>query len=280
MVLQVLIKFTAVKRHFKMKNEKIAKHITGWLSRYLDKSGARGFVVGVSGGVDSALVSVLCAMTGRSTVCVTMPIHQAKSHVARAGEHCSYLVGKYANVTCENIDLTAPFDAFAAALPVCGDEARDNLASANTRSRMRMTALYHVASLGGLLVAGTGNKIEDFGVGFFTKWGDGGVDLSPIADLTKTQVYELARYVGVCENILSAEPSDGLFDTDRTDSMQLGATYPELEWAMDMAELGFSQADFTGRKAEVMDIFIRRKRANAHKMKPIPVCRIPKGLLV
>lgn len=263
-----------------MKNREIVKHITGWLSRYLDKSGAQGFAVGISGGVDSALVSVLCAMTGRTTVGVTLPIHQAESHVGRAGEHCAYLIGKFANVSCTDIDLTAPFDAFAGALPRCGEDPKDNLALANTRSRMRMTALYHVASLRGLLVAGTGNKVEDFGVGFFTKWGDGGVDLSPIADLTKTQVYELARYTGVCESILGAEPSDGLFDEEQTDSMQIGATYPELEWAMDMAELGFSPADFTGRKAEVMDIFIRRKRANEHKMKPIPVCRIPKGLLV
>ena len=128
-------------------------------------------------------------------------------------------------------------------------------------------------------MAGTGNKIEDFGVGFFTKWGDGGVDLSPIGDLTKTQVYALSAFLGVPRSILEAEPSDGLFENDRTDQMQIGATYPELEWAMDRTNEGRSAADFEGRQAEVMRIYATRHAANAHKMNPIPVCRIPEDFL-
>lgn len=262
-----------------MKKKETAEFITDWLKDYLQNSRAKGYVVGVSGGVDSALVSILCARTGAPVLCLTMPIHQAASHVGRAEEQCAFLVKEYPNVRVENIDLTAPFDALAQVLSRSDDRKMYDLALANTRSRLRMTALYQAAAVRGYLVVGTGNKIEDFGVGFFTKWGDGGVDLSPIGDLTKTQVYELAGYLGVPQSILDAEPSDGLFDDDQTDSMQIGATYPELEWAMDRVQEGFSEKDFTGRQAEVIRIYRARHAANAHKMNPIPVCELPKDLL-
>lgn len=258
-----------------MKNKETAGFITGWLKDYLQSSRAKGYVVGVSGGVDSALVSTLCARTGMPLLCLTMPIHQAASHVGRAEEQCASLTKKYPNVRVENVDLTKSFDMLAQALPRSDDRKIYDLALANTRSRLRMIALYQAAAVQGFLVAGTGNKIEDFGVGFFTKWGDGGVDLSPIGDLTKTEVYQLAGYLGVPQSILEAEPSDGLFDDDQTDSMQIGATYPELEWAMERVAEGFSEKDFTGRQAEVMGIYRMRHTANAHKMNPIPVCILP-----
>ncbi|MDD4819612.1 MAG: NAD(+) synthase [Flavobacteriales bacterium] len=261
-----------------MKNEETRQYITEWIASYAKKSKVSAFVVGVSGGIDSALVSTLCAQTGLKVIAVTMPIHQAKSHVSRAMEHISFLKGKYPNVSHVEIDLTEAFDILAKTLPVCADEKKNLLCLANTRSRMRMTALYHVAGQNGALVAGTGNKIEDFGVGFFTKWGDGGVDFSPIADMTKTEVFTLAAYLGVCESILKAEPSDGLFDTDQSDAMQIGATYPELEWAMEMVEKGMKSSDFTGRDAQVIDIYTSRHAANMHKMRPIPVCKLPLSL--
>ncbi len=258
-----------------MKEKETADFIVGWLKDYLRNSRAKGYVVGVSGGVDSALVSALCARTTEPLLCLTMPIHQAASHVGRAEEQCAFLAKKYPNVRVENVELTKSFDTLAEALPRSNDRKTCDLALANTRARLRMTALYQAAAVNGYLVAGTGNKIEDFGIGFFTKWGDGGVDLSPIGDLTKTQVYELAGYLGVPQSILEAEPSDGLFDDGQTDSMQIGATYPELEWAMDRVQEGFSEKDFTGRQAEVIRIYRTRHAANAHKMNPIPVCRIP-----
>ena len=259
-----------------MNVEKVTQYIESWLSDYLRASKTKGYVVGVSGGVDSALVSTLCARTGLPVWCYTLPIHQAAGHVSRAEQQCAFLRSRYANVQTQDIDLSEAFDTLAGVLPRSADKATDDLALANTRSRLRMTALYQAAGVHGALVAGTGNKIEDFGVGFFTKWGDGGVDVSPIGDLTKTQVYALAAHLEVPQSILSAEPSDGLYDDgDRTDSMQIGATYPELEWAMDRVAEGLSAADFQGRQAEVMRIYTARHAANAHKMNPIPVCRIP-----
>lgn len=259
-----------------MKVKEIEKHIVDWLKEYAQKAHVKGFTVGVSGGIDSALVSSLCCKTGLSTHLITLPIHQASSHVSRGDEHIKQLLSTYPNATAVNIDLSLTFDTIKEALPTSENEKQYLLSCANDRSRLRMIALYHVASLTGTLVVGTGNKIEDFGVGFFTKWGDGGVDISPIGDLTKSQVYELSRHMGVCTSILSAEPSDGLFDNDQTDAMQIGATYPELEWAMDMVSQGKTPQDFTMREREVMEIYISRNRANQHKMTPIPVCDIPK----
>ena len=263
-----------------MHTEKVIAHIVGWLKDYCTNSRQSGFVIGLSGGIDSAVTSALCARTGFPTLCVEMPIHQAPSHIARAHEHVKSLEQGYPNVRMERVYLTPTFLTIASALPRVADEAAVQLALANTRARLRMTALYHLAGMHKYLVAGTGNKVEDFGVGFYTKYGDGGVDLSPIADLTKTEVYELGKAMKVVESIMTARPTDGLFGDDRTDEDQLGATYPELEWAMDVRDRGIDprNLDLSERQRKVLAIFDGRRAANKHKMEPIPLCVIPAEL--
>src|SRR5690606_18716741 len=216
----------------KINSEKIVNHIVHWLKTYAENAKVKGFVVGISGGIDSALVSTLCAKTGLPTLCVEMPIHQAASQVSRGLEHIQFLKNTYKNVTNAIADLTDAFDLMSAALPKVDDLPVLNLTLANTRARLRMTTLYYFAGINNFLVAGTGNKVEDFGVGFFTKYGDGGVDLSPIADLMKSEVRALAAYLGITQNIIKAKPTDGLFGDDRSDEDQLGANYDELEFAM------------------------------------------------
>ncbi|RVU91423.1 NAD(+) synthase [Flavobacterium columnare] len=258
--------------------EKVNKHIVNWLKEYAIKAGVKGFVVGISGGIDSALTSTLCAQTGLTTLCVEMPIHQAESHVNRAYEHINMLKQKFSNVLETQINMTPIFESFKNEVPISENEDKLHLAFANTRSRLRMVSLYYLAGLNNLLVAGTGNKVEDFGVGFFTKYGDGGVDISPIADLLKSDVRTLASYVGVPESILNAKPTDGLFGDDRSDEDQLGANYDELEWAMKQLENGKNSNDFEGREKEVFKIYLRLNTINQHKMNPIPVCIIPNEL--
>ncbi|MBL7947331.1 MAG: NAD(+) synthase [Flavobacteriales bacterium] len=261
-----------------MNTTAVIDHITTWLKDYCTTNHQRGFVVGVSGGIDSAVTSALCARTGLPTLCVEMPIHQAPSHVSRALEHVAKLQQHHGNVSLERVDLTPTFDTMERALPESPHDATHQLALANTRARLRMTTLYFLAGVHGYLVAGTGNKIEDFGVGFFTKYGDGGVDLSPIADLTKSEVYAVARELGIVQSILDAAPTDGLFGDSRTDEDQIGASYPELEWAMDLRDNGGSTADLSDRQRTVLAIFDKRRAANKHKMDPIPVCLIPVDL--
>lgn len=256
----------------------VTLHIITWLKEYALNAKVKGFVVGISGGVDSAVTSTMCAETGLPTLCVEMPIHQAASHVSRAREHIAALKQKYSNVTSDVADLTPVFDSFKEQVRADADQATVNMAFANARARLRMTTLYYYAGLDNLLVAGTGNKIEDFGVGFFTKYGDGGVDVSPIADLMKSEVYQLAAYLKIPESILFAKPTDGLFGDDRSDEDQLGASYDELEVAMTASELGRTAADFSGREKEVFEIYTRLNTRNRHKMDPIPVCIIPEEL--
>ena len=258
--------------------DKVNSHIVSWLKDYAVNAKVSGFVVGISGGVDSAVTSSLCAQTGLDTLCVEMPIHQAQSHVTRAREHIKSLESRFANVSSVEANLTNVFEAFRKEVPDEAENPKLQLALANTRARLRMTTLYYFAGLHGMLVAGTGNKVEDFGVGFFTKYGDGGVDVSPIADLMKSDVYTLAHYLDVPESILSAAPTDGLFGDDRSDEDQLGASYDELEWAMTEMEHGRTADMFSGRQNEVFRIYSRLNRANSHKMNPIPVCRIPSEL--
>ena len=258
----------------------INEHIVKWLSNYAHEAKVKGFVVGISGGIDSALTSTLCAQTGLPTLCVEMPIHQAESHVNRANEHIDQLKKRFPNVWNERADLTPVFESFKSQVPTTENESALQLSLANTRARLRMTTLYYFAGIHGLLVAGTGNKIEDFGVGFFTKYGDGGVDLSPIADLLKSEVRELATFLQVPKSILEAKPTDGLFGDDRSDEDQIGANYDELEWAMKQDELGAKIEDFSGRNADVFRIYKRLNTVNQHKMKPIPVCEIPKNLKI
>lgn len=269
--------------HKKMTNsttfqsEKINQQIVKWLLDYATNAKVKGFVVGISGGIDSALTSTLCAQTGLPTLCIEMPIHQAESHVNRTNEHIDQLKKRFSNVFNERADLTPIFEAFKLQVPSVENEAVLSLALANSRARLRMTTLYYFAGLHGFLVAGTGNKVEDFGVGFFTKYGDGGVDISPIADLMKSEVRKLAAYLGVPASILNAKPTDGLFGDDRSDEDQIGANYDELEWAMLQIENGKTLEDFTGREAHVFSIYKRLNTINQHKMNPIPVCEISKN---
>jgi NAD+ synthase len=255
--------------------EKVNTHIVSWLKEYAIASKTNGFVIGISGGVDSAVTSTLCAQTGLPTLCVEMPIHQAESHVSRGKEHILQLKNRFSNVSSTIADLTSVFDSFVDLVPTGYDENRKHLALANTRARLRMTTLYYHAGIYGYLVAGTGNKVEDFGVGFYTKYGDGGVDLSPIADLMKSDVFALGEFLKIPESILKAEPSDGLFGDARTDEEQLGASYDELEWAMLEDEKGKTAVDFSGREQIAFSIYKRLNTINQHKMNAIPVCLIP-----
>lgn len=261
-----------------MQSEKIIEHIVNWLKDYARNAGMKGFVVGVSGGIDSALTSTLCARTGLEVLCLEMPIHQSTAQVTRAANHIEWLRGQYPNVRSEWINLTPVFDSLIGVLPSVESEDSRFMSLANTRARLRMTSLYYFAALEKYLVAGTGNKVEDFGVGFYTKYGDGGVDLSPIADLMKTEVYQLAAHLGINREIQEAAPTDGLWGDNRTDEDQIGASYPELEWAMEMDERGKKADDFEGREQKVFKIYKRLNTVNRHKMLPIPVCEIPESL--
>jgi NAD+ synthase len=232
-----------------------------------------GFAVGISGGIDSAVTSSLCAMTGKNVVLVNMPIKQSESEYQRAVEHIENLKSRYTNVSSIEVNLTSTFNELQSVLPA---EAVSNfLSMANTRSRLRMTTLYAIAQTNHCLVAGTGNKIEDFGIGFYTKYGDGGVDISPIADLMKSEVFALGQELKVVESIQNAAPTDGLWGDQRTDEDQIGASYPELEWAMNF---NGEESKLNPRQQEVLEIYRKLNRVNQHKMLPIPVCIIPTHL--
>lgn len=262
-----------------MHTSAVIEHIVQWLKDYATQAGMNGFVVGVSGGVDSAVVSTLAAKTGLQTLVLEMPIRQKADQVNRAREHIADLQHRFDNVSALRVDLSPTFNTFQVTVETDGQpHPNEKLALANTRSRLRMLTLYYYGQINNLLVTGTGNKIEDFGVGFFTKYGDGGVDISPIADLVKSQVYALARALDVVQSIQEAVPTDGLWDTDRSDEEQMGASYPELEWAMSV-HAEHRAEDFDGRQREVFAIYERLNRAAQHKIQPIPVCRIPEHLL-
>ena len=251
---------------------KVEHHIISWLTSYLKESSLHGFVIGVSGGVDSAVTSTLCAKTGFPTLVLNMPIHQKSKQFDRSNNHIKWLKNKYKNVDSQEVDLSYVFDSFS---NVLSNQVQDHLSMANLRARIRMSTLYVYASNKKMLVAGTGNKVEDFGVGFYTKYGDGGVDLSPIADLMKTEVFLLSKHLGIISSIQNAAPTDGLWDDDRNDEDQLGATYKELEWAMDFDDRRPTN-NLTKREQEVVNIYKNLNKANQHKMNPIPVCVIPK----
>ena len=220
----------------------------------------KGFVVGVSGGIDSAVVSTLCAETGLPTYVMTMPLHSKEENTELSEAHAYGLVEKYPNVTMVNVDLTRTYDTL---MTWVDDTFTGNeLANANTKSRLRMVSLYQVAGSVGGIVVGTGNKVEDYGVGFYTKYGDGGVDIAPIADLYKTEVWELGEFLGVDERICDAPPTDGLWDDGRKDEDQIGASYEQLEEAMEYN---------TGPAVEILEKF---NRQNNHKMQPIPTFKL------
>ncbi len=258
---------------------KVTEHIVFWLKDYINESKTSGFVIGVSGGIDSAVTSTLAAETGLPILCIEMPIYQDASQVSRAQNHIAFLKNNYANVSSLETELTGVYDAFLATIPKAEEDERKAMSLVNTRARLRMTTLYYYAALHNYLVLGTGNKVEDFGVGFYTKYGDGGVDVSPIADLLKTEVYDIGKVLGVLEEIMVAAPTDGLWGDERTDEDQIGASYPELEWAMAVAEKGIVDfTKFSPRDHEVFAIYTKLNTINQHKMQPIPVCVIPEEL--
>jgi NAD+ synthase len=251
----------------------VSSHIVDWLKSYCDSSNLNGFVVGISGGIDSAVTSILCAQTGKRVILLNMPIRQHEAEYKLAQLHISDLKNRYPNVDSHELDLSSVFSSFENVMPFSSDS--NLLSMANSRARLRMMALYAVGQANGLLVTGTGNKVEDFGIGFYTKYGDGGVDLSPIADLTKTEVYLLADSLKVIAGIQKAHPTDGLWGDGRKDEDQIGATYLELEWAMSFEG---KESELNSREKEVLNIFSRLHKLNKHKMIPIPVCKIPDNL--
>ncbi|OQY60544.1 MAG: NAD(+) synthase [Desulfobacteraceae bacterium 4572_88] len=255
-----------------MQPDKTIDHIVRWLGDYCDNAGLKGFVVGVSGGIDSAVTSTLCAMTGKEVILLNMPIHQDPHQVSLSHQHIEWLEQRHGRVRGVQTDLTPVFQSFEQVLP---STVQDGLTMANTRSRLRMITLYAFAGHHKMLVAGTGNKVEDFGVGFYTKYGDGGVDISPIASLMKSEVYALSRALGILEAIQNAPPTDGLWTDNRTDENQIGATYAELEWAMQFEDSAGDEAQLYERQKAVLSIYRKFHQANKHKMEPIPVAKIP-----
>ena len=256
-----------------MQTTAIINHISNWLKSYAQNAGVKGFVIGISGGIDSAVTSTLAAKTGLPLLCVELPIHQNKIQVERGLKHIAWLKESFENVSSVELQLSSVYDSFTSQLS--DNEAQNELALVNTRARLRMTTLYYFAQSKQSLVLGTGNKVEDFGIGFFTKYGDGGVDISPIADLLKTEIYAIGKVLGINNEILTAAPTDGLWGDNKNDEEQIGASYPELEWAMAFNE---DTNSLTEREKKVLQIYIKLNRENQHKMNAIPICKIPKNL--
>lgn len=253
-----------------------AKFISKWIKDYAKKNNIKALVVGVSGGIDSAVVSTLCAETGLPVTAVTLPIRQNKKLHNLSLEQIDFLTNKYENVSPVNIDLTPVFAAFEKKTATLAYDSK--LAFANSRSRLRMITLYQIAQSIGGIVVGTGNKVEDFGVGFFTKYGDGGVDISPIGDCMKTEVWAMGEVLGIPHAIIEAPPTDGLWDDSRTDEDQLGMSYADLEVVMGLSEMGVTPTDKSLSKEEKDKLkkYLEIRARNVHKMNPIPVCIIPK----
>ena len=250
--------------------EDLTEDIVRWLKDYYYIHAIKAFVVGVSGGIDSAVVSSLCARTGLPTYVVCMPLDSKFKNTKLSDVHSKALVEKYDNVRRIEIELSSVYEGLINSVEWWSEAQHFNKkeftasahANANTKSRIRMVTLYQIAGSVGGIVVGTGNKVEDYGVGFYTKYGDGGVDIAPIADLYKSEVWELGEYLGVDQRIVDAQPTDGLWDDSRTDEAQLGATYPELEEAME-----------TG-KGPGVDVLNRFNTLNKHKMEPIPTFKL------
>jgi NAD+ synthase len=244
-----------------MEVSKKAMFIKDWIFDYVNSmpKKAQSLVIGISGGIDSSVTSILCAMTGLKTIVVSMPIKQIASQHDLSLKHKKWLKNKFNNVESHTIDLDEVFKPFQ--LKLSDFDSEHGLA--NSRARIRMTTLYQIAAANNGIVVGTGNKVEDFGVGFYTKYGDGGVDISPIADCTKTDVWDLGKELGILDEIITAQPTDGLWDDGRTDVGQLGLTYQELEEAM------------TNLNSPNRSKYLEKRKLNLHKMETIPVCKIP-----
>jgi len=254
-----------------MNEKSINKYIITWIKNYCSQNGITTLVIGISGGIDSALTSTLCAETGMKTIVVSMPIHQNKKQLYLAEKHIEWLNKKYTNIEDLKINLTSVFDTFKNTMP---EKMRNDLGLSNSRARLRMTTLYQIASSNNGIVIGTGNKIEDFCIGFFTKYGDGGVDISPIGDLLKSEVYILAKNLNILKEIQIAEPTDGLWEDNRTDQDQIGATYKEIEWAMK----NLNSLNLNKKEKALIKLYKKHNKQNQHKMNSIPICLIPKKI--
>ena len=259
-----------------MKTSETVKFIVDWIINYKQTNNLNGLVVGVSGGIDSALTSTLCGLSGIKTLCLNMPIKQKEDQYLRAKRHIQWLKKKFDNVESINIDLTKVFNQFK--LSVENSSLNSKLALANSRSRIRMMTLYYYATINNSIVVGTGNKVEDFGIGFYTKYGDGAVDISPIADLMKSEVFEISKVLNINNEILEAKPTDGLWDDDRSDEDQIGASYDDLEKVMNSLERGENPDEFDSEMKEKHTIYMKHHLANKHKMISIPLCKIPNEL--
>jgi NAD+ synthase len=251
--------------------------ITKWIKSYATKNKISSLVVGISGGIDSSVVSALCARTGLPTIVVQMPIRQNKTLDNCSATQAGWLLERHPNVTHMSMDLTSVYAAFEKKVgPFCSPEQEPNeseqLAFANSRARLRMMTLYQIAQSHGGIVVGTGNRVEDFGVGFFTKYGDGGVDISPIGDCTKTAVWDMGREFGLPQEIIDAAPTDGLWADARTDEDQLGMSYPDLERTMWLDKSG--DQSVTCEEKENLKKYRAIRARNMHKMLPIPVCKL------
>ena len=259
------------------------KHIQTWLKQYARNAKIQCFVVGISGGIDSSVVSALCARTGILTMAVQMPIRQNRTLNNRSSLQAGWLLERYKNVEHINMDLTPVFTAFERRLgSLCGSSDNYDLAMANSRARLRMMTLYQIAQSHSGIVVGTGNRVEDFGVGFFTKYGDGGVDISPIGDCMKTQVWDMGRELGLEQEIIDAAPTDGLWDDGRTDEGQLGLSYQELEQAMVMDTWDhddLQSRSMSAKDKRMLKTYRQIRARNLHKMLPIPVCKQPDSVL-
>ena len=251
----------------------LSEDISNWILDYANSNNISTLVVGVSGGIDSAVTSTLCAKTGLRTLVINMPIHQNDSEYNLSNQHMMWLRSNWDNVESHIINLSETFDVLKNEL---SKKEVSDIAMVNTRARIRMATLYSLAGSNNGIVVGTGNKVEDFGVGFFTKYGDGGVDISPIADLYKSEVYLLAESLGIIQEIQEAAPTDGLWSDGRTDEDQIGATYDELEWAMNEIDNPSAEKELNERLAEVMRIYLKLNSMNSHKMNPIPIFKYNK----
>ena len=238
--------------------------IVNWIKDYADQNKINTLVVGVSGGIDSAVVSTLCAETGLRTYVLSMPLLSNQKNDTLSNDYVDYLSKKYVNVEKVRVDLSNTYMSLMQSIEAWTNGAflDSGLANANTKSRLRMVTLYQIAGSSGGIVVGTGNKVEDYGVGFYTKYGDGGVDIAPIADLYKTEVWELGKHLGVDQRIIDAPPTDGLWDDSRTDEAQIGATYTDLEYAMEHG---------TGPAVRILHDLNTK---NKHKMIPIPTFKL------
>lgn len=256
--------------------ENLSSKIQDWIKNYVKQNDLKTLVVGVSGGIDSAVVSTLCAKTKLPTIVLNLPINSDLNNTRLSELHLTHLMNNFENVSGDTIDISSVFNDFKSK-KIFIDRFNSELGFANTKSRLRMLTLYQIACSTKGIVVGTGNKVEDFGIGFFTKYGDGGVDISPIADLYKTEVRELGKFLGVDKEIIDAEPTDGLWEDNRKDEDQIGYKYEDLEWVM---EYGLNKENLTNKELSMLESYVYLHIKNKHKMGSIPIFNLKENNII